>query len=519
MCKRLPSLVWRFATLTVVLVGPTVLLAGPIALLAVPTGLLVSPAAAHAESAPQSTPAIPAIIEALKAGDLETARALVAGGADVDAPQGDGATALHWAAHRNDLDAATLLIEAGADVDAANALGATPLWLAAINGSAPMVERLLEAGGNPNVSLKMGETPLMTAARSGDVQTVERLLEHGADVNAAELERGQTALMWAVAQRHPDVARLLIQSDADLHARSKVWYQLENTAGNTNTSGNFRMAHGGSTPLLFAARNGDMETARALIDAGANVQDTEASGASALVIAAHSAQGPLGIYLLEQGADPNAAEAGYTALHAAVLRSQVELVEVLLEHGADLNALIEHGTAGRRFSADYSIRRQLIGTPALWLAAKYGEVEILRTLTEHGADPFIVHSNMSALHVAMGNSGSGIENRRDRIGNAAPDPIDEERRTLEMARILTDLGVDVNLANRRGDTPLHDAVRKRFGSVVELLVARGADVNAENQRGQTPLALAESVQTIPGSNGLRSTRPEIAELLRRLGAG
>ena len=233
----------------------------------------------------------------------------------------------------------------------------------------------------------MGETPLMTAARSGDLQTVERLLEYSADVNAAEHERGQTALMWAVAQQHGDVARLLIESDADLHARTNVWYQLENTAGNTNPSGNFRMAHGGSTPLLFAARNGDVETARVLVDAGADVQDTEASGASALVIAAHSAHGPLAIYLLEQGADPNTAGAGYTALHAAVLRSQVQLVEALLEH--------KHGTPGRRFSADYSIRSQQIGTDAFWLAAKYGEVEILRTLAEHGADPFVVHSNMS----------------------------------------------------------------------------------------------------------------------------
>jgi ankyrin repeat protein len=298
-----------------------------------------------------------------------------------------------------------------------------------------------------------------------------------------------------------------------------VWYQLENTAGNTNPSGNFRMAHGGSTPLLFAARNGDLETARVLVDAGADVNDLDAAGASALVIAAHSAHGPLGIYLLEQGADVNAAGSGYTALHAAVLRSQVELVEALLDHGADVNAVVEHGSNGRRFSADYSIRAQLIGTPAIWLAAKYGEVEILRTLIERGADPLFVHENgMSMLHVAMGNSGSGLEDRRDRIGNAPVDRAEEERRTLELARILIDLGVDVNAVGRRGDTAMHDAVRKDFASVVEFLAAEGAFVSVENQRGQTPLALAETEQGIPGTNGLRGTRPEVAELLRRLGA-
>jgi ankyrin repeat protein len=194
------------------------------------------------------------------------------------------------------------------------------------------------------------------------------------------------------------------------------------------------------------------------------------------------------------------------------------LAEALLDHGADLNAVIEHGTAGRRFSADYSIRRQLIGTDAFWLAAKYGEVEILRRLVERGADPLVVRSNMTALQVAMGNSGSGLENRRDRIGNEPPDQANEEQRTLELARILIDLGVDVNATSRRGDTALHDAVRKSFPSVIEFLVANGADINGANQRGQTPLVLAETVQGIPGTNGLRGTRPEIAELLRGLGA-
>ena len=497
MCKRLGSTAPLIAMLTAATLA----------------AVLAWPRAAHAQSAPR-------IIEALKAGDVETARTLIAGGADVNAPQGDGATALHWAAHRNDLDAATLLIEAGADVNVANGLGATPLWLAAINGGAPMAERLLEAGADPNASLKMGETPLMTAARSGSLQAVERLLDHGADVNAAEHERGQTALMWAVAQQHAGVARFLVEKDADLHARSTVWYQLENTAGNTNPSGNFRMAHGGSTPLLFAARQGDVETARALVDAGADVQDAEASGASALVISAHSGHGQLGIYLLEQGADPNAAGAGYTALHVAVLRSQVELVEALLEHGADPNTVVEHGTPGRRFSADYSIRDQLVGTHALWLAAKYGELEILRILLEHGADPFVVvhERGISALQAAIGMPASSLESRRDRIGNSPLDPADEERQSLEMARILIDLGADVNAADDRGNTPLHDAVLKDFASVVEFLVACGADVNAVNQRGQTPLVLAETPQTVPGSNGLRGTRPEVAELLRRLGA-
>ena len=462
---------------------------------------------------------VPAVIEAVKEGDLGIAGTLIEQGADVNAPQGDGATALHWAAHRDDLEAASLLIAAGAAVSAANELGATALWLAATNGSATMVNRLLEAAADPNASLKMGETPLMAAARSGNVRAVEGLLAGGAEIDAREHERGQTALMWAVAQQHADVARVLIQKGADLEARSQVYYQLENTAGNTNTSGNFRMARGGSTPLLFAARNGDVETAKVLVEAGAKVNDSAASGTSALVVAAHSGHGQLAIYLLEQGADPKAADAGYTALHAAVLRSQIELVDALLDHGADPNVRVEHGTPGRRFSADYSIRSQLIGATAFWMAAKYGELEILRTLAKRGADPHLApKTGASALQAAMGVPGGSQENRRDRIVSLPPDNSEEEKLTLKLGSFVFSLGVDINAADASGNTALHHAVLKDFVSVVEFLIANGADVKAANKKGQTPLLLAETPQTILGLNSIKGTRPKIAALLRQSGA-
>ena len=464
-------------------------------------------------------PAVPDIVHAVKDGDRAQVSALITNGVDVNAAEGDGATALHWAAHRDDLESARLLLNAGANAGAANALGATPLWLAATNGSAAMLELLLDAGADPNATLEMGETPLMIAARSGDTASIELLVDRGADVNTTERERGQTALMWAAAQQHADVARVLVEQDADLHARTKVWHQLENTAGNTNTSGNFKMAHGGSTPLLFVARNGDLDTARVLIEAGADPNDIAAAGTSALVIAAHSGNGPLGVYLLEQGADPNLAEAGYTALHAAVLRSQVELVEALLDHGADIDALVVHGTPGRRFSADYSIRYQTIGGNALWLAAKYGELDIARILAARGADPQVTTDNgWSVLKAAMGVLQISQENRRNRVGAPPLDRAVEEEVTVSLARTILDLDVDVNVADGRGNTALHDAVRSGFESLVQLLAAHGADVNAMNERGETPLTLAESSLPVPGTNGLRTTRPEIAALLRDLGA-
>ena len=480
--------------------------------------LLSLPPAAGAQSG-TPMPGTPALIEAARADDTDRLRALIDADADVNARQGDAATALHWAVHRNNLAAARLLLDAGADANAANDLGATPLWLAAENGSARMAALLLDAGAEPGVTLAMGETPLMIAARSGAAETVALLLDAGANPDAAERERDQTALMWAALQGHADVTRLLIDAGADLHARTRVWDQLENTAGNTNTSGNFRMGHGGSTPLLFAARGGDVETARVLVEAGADPNDTAASDTSALVIAAHSGHGPLAVYLLEQGADPNAAEAGYAALHAAVLRSQVALVEALLAHGADVDARVEYGTPGRRFSADFSIRHQWIGANAFWLAARYGEPEILEIFAEQGASPHILPaSGMSPLQAAMGITRNPAENRRNQVDAPDVDPADLERITLDVARQILQMGVDVNVADERGNTALHDAVRIGFASVVDLLASHGANLAAANEQGDTALALAESELPVPGSNGLRTTRPEIADLLRRLGA-
>ncbi|TDI24476.1 MAG: hypothetical protein E2P06_07045 [Acidobacteria bacterium] len=457
------------------------------------------------------------LIEAVKRADTDRVRALLAQGVDVNARQGDGATALHWAAHRNDLETAVVLLGAGANANAANELGATPLWLASLSGSAAMVERLLEAGAHPNATLSSGETPLMSAARAGNAEAVSLLLAHSADVNATGA-RGQTALMWAVAQQHADVARTLIAHGANVHARSDVWHQLENTAGNTNASGDFEMAHGGSTPLLFAARQGDIEIARVLLTAGADVNDTAAAGTSVLVQAVHSGHGALAAYLLDAGADPNAADAGYTALHAAVLRADLETVRTLLAHGAEPNALVLHGTPGRRFSADYSLRSQYIGANAFWLAAKFADdVDIMRALADAGADPRVTpEDGTTAVKAAVGLP-TGIENRRARTGIPPRDPGLDERLSLEAARLAVELGVDVNAANHRGDTPLHDAARLGYNSIIQLLADHGADVNVQNTREQTPLSLAEARQPLTG-NYNDNDHTSTADLLRRLGA-
>ena len=458
------------------------------------------------------------LIEAVKSTDTAGVRALLAQGVDVNARQGDGATALHWAAHRNDLETTAVLLGAGADANAANELGATPLWLACVSGGGALVERLLDAGANPNAALSSGETVLMSAARAGNADAVGLLLAHSADANVAEGSRGQTALMWAVAQQHADVARMLVEHGADVHARSAVWHQLENTAGNTNSSGDFEMAHGGSTPLLFAARQGDVETARVLLATGADVNDTAAAGTSALVVAVHSGHGALAMYLLEEGADPNAAGAGYTALHAAVLRADLGTVRALIAHGADANALVLHGTPGRRFAADYMLRSQYIGTNAFWLAAKFADdADIMRMLADAGADPRVTpEDGTTAVKAAIGLP-TGIENRRAQTGVLARDADLEERLSLEAARVAVERGVDVDAADQRGNTPLHDAARLGYNTIVQFLADEGADVNAKNTRGQTPLSLAEAQQPLTG-NYNDNDHAITADLLRRLGA-
>ena len=459
------------------------------------------------------------LITAVKSADISKAQSLIRQGVDVNAPQGDGATALHWAVHRNNLAAADLLIRAGAKLNAANELGATPLWLSAVNGSAAMIERLLKAGANPNVGLASGETPLMTAARTGNVTAVRLLLAHGASVNSAAFH-GQTALMWAVEQQHADVARTLIEGGADIHARSDVWQQLENTAGNANPTGDFEMAHGGSTPLLFAARTGDVGTGRVLLDGGARINDTAADGTSALVVAAHSGHGAFAAYLLERGADPNAAAAGYTALHAAVIRGDLDLVKALLVHGADPNASVLHGTPGRRLGADYSLRHQMIGANACWLAARFAEIPILRVLMEHGASVLAVPKDgTTSLKAAMGFVRGFTENRQYRYGLPPMNSEEEEGLTLEAARIAVGHGVDVNAADTAGETALHDAVRRGFDSVIEFLAEHGADVNARNRRKETPLAMAlASRPDIGVSSQDNRGRQSTLDLLRRLGA-
>src|SRR2546429_459978 len=213
------------------------------------------------------------LVDAVKNQDRDAVRELLQKHADVNASQGDGATALHWAAHWDDLALADMLIRAHANVDAANDLGVTPLTLAS---STAMVEKLLAAGANPNVVMATGESPLMAAARTGSAEMVKALLKHGAGVNEKEKVRGQTALMWAVSQKHPEIVRVLIEHGADVHARTLSSPQLFYTgepagAGRSRTDWVMRTIEtGGSNAPMVAARQGGLGSAEQLLGAGAH---------------------------------------------------------------------------------------------------------------------------------------------------------------------------------------------------------------------------------------------------------
>jgi ankyrin repeat protein len=475
------------------------------------------------------------LLDAVKRQDRPVVAALLKERIDVNAPQPDGTTALHWAAYHDDADTVAALLRAGAKANAATDNGVTPVWLACTtNASAAVVQLLLEGGANPDLAPNTGETPLMWCARTGALDSVKALASRGADVNAREKSADQTALMWAVAARHPEVVKALLELKADPRARSKVTTELVYkgfryiTAPPPQTEGIIENAkRGGFTPLLFAAQQGDRESAVLLLAAGADVNDADASGASVVVVAAHSGHGTLAQLLLDRGADPNAAGAGYTPLHAAVLRGDTALVRALLTKGADPNAPLKAGTPVRKYGVDYALSAAWIGATSYWLAAKFAEPEIMRLLAEARADArrALPDGTTPLMATLMGSIGQG--DRRERfqteVQMAVAAQIEAEA-TVKSAMVAIELGADLNATTSSGDTALHLAATRGMNSIIKPLVDAGAALDIKNKRGQTPLAAAAASRRPPGESdgdtaaALLKQRNETVELLRSLGA-
>jgi uncharacterized protein len=457
------------------------------------------------------------LVNAAKDQDLKQVRTLLSGRPDVNVPSEDGSTALLWAAHWNDLQTAELLIRAGANANAANDFRMTPLAQACTNGSAAFVDLLLKAGANPNTAIGTGETPLMTCARAGSADAIRMLLVHGANVNAKEPNQNQTALMWAAAQQHPKVLQALIEAGADLQAHTKS----------------------GFTALHFAARVGDMESTRTLLAAGVDVNiksqpdpenspgqgargagagsgaaagragaarvgggagargSTNFGGSTPLLVATVRGFVPLALFLLDQGADPNVLDAGFTPLHWAAgtwenglanpvygfvdpvggipdRQAKLQLVKALLARGANPNLQMTARPPGYGGTGTGGYNDAAGATPFV-LAANAADVEMMRILLAAGADPHLVTAtNSNALLAATGlNRGIG-------------EFVDAEDPALEAVKFLLETGVDPKAVTTYNENALFGPAYRGWNKMIALLIEKGVEVNMVNKAGVTP---------------------------------
>jgi ankyrin repeat protein len=463
----------------------------------------------------------PPLVDAVTSGNRDTVRALLKSRADVNAREADGTTSLHWAVRADDLETARLLLRAGADVNASNRYSLTPLSLAATNGNAAMIGALLEAGADANTATPAGETVLMTASRTGNPEAVKALLDHGADVSAREHGYDETALMWAAAENHPAVVTLLAGHGADLDTPARV-LQFPNVKVDIATMVITALPRGGLTPLMYAARQGALESARVLADAGASLNLTDPDGMSAVVMAIINAHYDVAALLVEKGADPNLADVtGMAPLYATVdmhtldplvnrppprttgSLDAVGLVKFLLAHQADPNATLKAPLLARQHNfGDAALGA---GATPLMRAAKNADVVMMDVLTSHGADP----------NRAMRNG------MRPLLFAVAPGRRKPARDALAAAKLCLDRGADVNAAGGDGQTALHVAVGVS-DELVKYLVERGARLDVKDQLGRTPLDVAMGVGAgAPAGRGGRGAavaapRDSTAALLREL---
>jgi ankyrin repeat protein len=441
----------------------------------------------------------PSLANAAKQGDRAAVRTLLNGPAKKDIAGAEGTAALIAAATRNDAEMVDLLLAAGADPKAANEYSATPLYAAAGNADPAIALKLLKAGADPNVPLFSGETPVMLAARQGSVATVRALLEGGADPSAQEKNGGQNALMWAISDHHSAVTEELVKHKADVNARSRT----------------------GFTALMFAAR-GDVESARILLNAGAKPNEAIPDwGGTALIIASTMGQTDVVEALLDKGADPNQRDKNsFTALHSAVRDSDygedmaqrahaVATVKVLLAHGADVNARLNQEKPTVRGLDELELQ----GATPLALAAEVNNLDAIKVLVAAGADPKIPTEKGSTPLMLAAGAATDVQRARS---------IDERAFAVETARYLVEHGVDVNAVGQFGWTALHNAAYQGLNDVIDYLVSKGAKLDVKDGFGQTPLSIAMSVLTKEaGANRLqipRRYRGDTTALLLKLGA-
>jgi uncharacterized protein len=467
------------------------------------------------------------IVEAVKSGDQAEVTTLLRQRVNVNTPEPDGTTALHWAVRDDDLALTDKLIRAGADVKAGNRYGVTAVYLAAVNGNAAMIERLLKAGVDANVAGPEGETALMTAARTGKVEAADVLLAHGAVVDAREGWHGQTALMWAAAERHPAMMRDLIAHGADVNARSNLEKWERQTTSEPREKW---LPQGSMTPLLFASREGCVECVTILVEAKADLNAADPDGINPTISALINGHYDVAGRLIDAGADVDLADkTGRTPLYAAVddhtmpysnrpspkesdeELTSLDIVKRLLARGAEVNARLKTGQPYRTKVDRGNDTMLTTGTTALLRAAKAGDVVVVRLLLENGADANL--TTRTGINPVMAAAGLGSK-EEDGTGR-----LKTEAETIETITLLLQAGADVNAVDSNGRTALHGAAQKGYDRVVGFLAGRGARLDTKDRRGLTPL---DAAMGLAGNGGFDGSRADIHEstaaLLRQLAA-
>jgi ankyrin repeat protein len=463
--------------------------------------------------------------EAIQAGDRQAIQKLLKDPAAVKATEADGTTPLHWAVRADDMETSKALLNAGANASAANRYGVTPLSLAAVNGNAALIEALLAAGASANTVVSKGQTVLMTAARTGNPAAARVLIEHGADVNARESQLGETALMWAASENQAEVVTLLASRGADINARSSTIQFPKDRFGLEGVL--TILPHGNWTPLMYAARDGGVDAARALAKAGAEVNATDPDGTTALILAIMNAHYDTANAILEAGADPNITDkAGMAALYAAVDMSSLgevygmpprkvndtlkptDVMSRLIAKGAVVDALLKSPTLQRNHTPGEG---QLgAGTTPLMRAARNGDFAAMQILLAAGADPTLKQPRgTTALMMASG-LGRGLGVFAKDYGTEA-----DLRQAVEL---LVERNVDVNASTDDGITAIHLAAQGGLDSIVRVLAKAGARLDVKDKRGRTPVDMAMGVGGRGRAGGPPPVYERTAKLLKELGA-
>jgi ankyrin repeat protein len=457
------------------------------------------------------------LADAAASGDLATVRQLLKSRPDANEPSRDGTPALHWVVRMQDADTAQQLLNAGARPDLANRYGVRPLHLAIGNDDLPMVQLLLKAGADANSVDAAGDSCLVMAVHTGNLKLVSVLLARGAKPDAADAQYQQTPLMVAAREGHVDLVRLLLAQGAQVNAQTRAGrVPAFRTPGSNAGSKGSGIVRGGwpergerdpipgaKTALLYAAREGQLEIVRALIDAGAQIEKADADGVTPLLMAVLNGQMPVAHHLLERGANVRATDwYGQTPLFAAVdLRNvdvagptrdngvdrgaALQLVQAILGRSPDVNARTRESLPQRRWITRLGSLSwvDFTGQTAFLRAALAGDVTVMRLLLEHGADASIATFNGTTPLMAAAGVNWTVSQTFDE-GPAA---------LLEAARLAIAQGNDVNAQNAMGLRAIHGAANRGSDDIIRLLVDKGAVTNTPDREGRTPVVWAQGV--------------------------